>query len=71
MNEISSISLNVEPLLSLPAVVVGFILVLLAGRLIAEYVTHQQDRQTRQRKQSNQQQTASRAVERYHMDKGA
>ena len=71
MNEISSTSLNVEPLLSLPAVVIGFILVLLAGRLIAEYVVHKQDRQRKQGEQSNQQQTASGAVERYHMDRGA
>lgn len=66
------LNLNVEPLLSLPAAVVGFILVLFASRIIAEYVVYREERQIKQRKQSNKtQQTASRAVERYHMDKGA
>lgn len=69
MNEISSISLNVEPILSLPVAVVGFTLILLASRLIVEYVVHKQGSQRKQTDQT--QQTASKAVRRYHMDKGA
>ena len=70
-DEIINASLNIEPLISIPQFFIGYIIVLLLCKVIADYIIYRQGKRSGEAKQDKRKQSASKAVERYYMDKGA